>query len=36
MGEEIDHILPHVSEILGTEVFVTFNKKLFSREKWEK
>jgi len=36
MGEEIDHILPHVAKMLGTDVFVTFNKKLFSREKWEK
>ena len=36
MGEEIDHILPGVAKILGTEVFITFNKKLFSREKWEK
>lgn len=36
MGEEIDHILPRVTDILDTEVFVTFNKKLFSKEKWEK
>ena len=36
MGEEIDHILPHVANMLGTEVFVAFNKSLFAREKWEK
>ena len=36
MGEEIDHILPSVAKMLGTEVFATFNKKLLSREKWEK
>lgn len=36
MGEEIDHIMPHVSEILDAEVFATFKKANLSREEWEK
>ncbi len=36
IGEEIDHVFPHVDEILDTEIFITFNKKLFSRKKSEK
>jgi len=36
MGEEIDHLLPHVADLLGAQVFATFDKSLLSREKWEK
>ncbi len=36
MGEEIDHILPHIAEMLDTEIFLTFNKKLLSRKTWKK
>ena len=36
MGEEIDHVFPRVAEMLDTEIFVTLNKKLFSRKKSEK
>lgn len=35
MGEEIDHFLPHVADLVGAHVFATFKKSLICRDKWE-
>lgn len=35
MGEEIAHTTETLSKILDAEVFLTFDKAIYSREKWE-
>ncbi|WP_417384303.1 cache domain-containing protein [Gimesia sp.] len=35
LGEEIDHITPKLSEILGVEVFIAIDKQFLDRNQWE-